>query len=131
VINSAIDTIHHANASGAIKDGEDAMLLFRHIAAEMTVEILWNCVTTKYDSWGHQNETRLLALKNLKQPHLPIYNAEHRPRLELPQPLFKPNLGEVMVGPKSDAFLEARLRAFLESHGLAHVSTTRSTALLQ
>ncbi len=94
----------------------------------MTVEILWNCVTTKDSSWRHQKETRLLALNNPRQPHLPVYNAEQRPRLELPQLLLKAKLIGVMVGPKADASVEAGLQAFLEGRDLAHVPITRSTA---
>jgi hypothetical protein len=130
VINSAIDTIRHAKSSGTIKNGHDARLLFQHIAAEMTVEILWNCVTTKDGVWSHQSETRLLALNNLRQPHLAIYNAKQRPHLELWQPLLKAKLMEVMVGPKADTAIEARLQAFLKGHNLAHVPITRSTESL-
>ncbi len=128
VINSAIDTIGHAMRSGAIKDGHDAQLFYQHIAAEMLVEILWNCVTTKDKSWSHQSETRLLALNNLREPHLTIHNAEQRPRVELPQPRLKTNLVEVMVGPKADAAVEARVRVFLDAHRLAYVPIIRSSA---
>jgi Protein of unknown function (DUF2971) len=126
VIDGAIDIIKQAQAMGAIRNGQDAQMLFRHVAAEMTVEILWNCVTTKGQNWNHQNETRLLALNNLKNPHLPIYNADKRPRLELPQPLLKKSIVEVMVGPNADAAAEERTRQFLKAHNLSHVPVTRS-----
>jgi len=85
-------------------------------------------VTTKDSSWSHQNETRLLALNNLKSPHLPIYNAENRPRLEIPQPLLKKSIVEAMVGPKADGATEERIRRFLKARGLAHVPVTRARA---
>jgi hypothetical protein len=125
-INDAISTIQEAQKSGAIKDGKDAKSLFDHMAAEMTVETLWNSVTTKDSSWTHQNETRLLALNNLKTPHLKIHSADERPRVELPQPLLKQCLSEVMIGAKADVGMDARVRAFLDSQGLAHVPVTRA-----
>jgi hypothetical protein len=81
VIKEAIDTIKRAQAAGAIKDGQQARLFFQHMAAEMRVETLWNSVTAKDNFWSDQNETRLLALNNLKDPHLKIHNAALRPRL--------------------------------------------------
>jgi hypothetical protein len=69
-------------------------------------------------------------LNNLRQPHLPIHNAEQRPRLELHQPLLKAKLMEVMVGPKVGASVEAKMRAFLEGRDLAHVPITPSTSSL-
>src|SRR5262249_50291673 len=126
VIDAAIDTIKQAYAAGSIRNGQDAQMFFRHMAAEMTVEILWNCVTTKDSNWSHQNETRLLALNNLNSPHLPIYNAEERPRLEIPQPLLKKSIVEVMIGPKDDGAAEERVRQFLKAHYLSHVPMTRA-----
>lgn len=121
VINDALDTIKQAINRGLIKNGLDAQTFFRHIAAEMTVETLWNSVTTKDESWSHQQETRLLALNNLKQPHVKIYNKDKRPRLELPQPLLKENITEVMVGPQAQRDAEIRIRNFLDKHSLGHV----------
>lgn len=126
VIDEAIDTIKKTQKAGSIKDGQEARGFFQHMAAEMTVETLWNSVTTKHSAWRHQNETRLLALNNLKDPRLKIYNADKRPRLELPQPLLKQNITEVVVGPNAGAGAEMRVRAFLDSHGLAHVPVTRA-----
>ncbi len=126
VIDAAIDTIKQAHVAGLIRNGLDAQMLFRHMAAEMTVEILWNCVTTKDTNWSHQNETRLLTLNNLKAPHLPIYNADKRPRVEIPQPLLKKSIVGVMVGPNADRAAEERIRCFLEAHGLVHVPVTRA-----
>jgi threonyl-tRNA synthetase len=128
VIDAAIETIKQAHAAGSIRNGEDARMFFRHIAAEMTVEILWNCVTTKDIKWRHQNETRLLALNNLKEPHLPIHNVDKRPRVEIPQPLLKKNIVEIMMGPHADDAAEQRVRKFLEANGLSHVSVTRAGA---
>jgi hypothetical protein len=118
VIDDAIDTIQRTQKAGVIKDGQDARSFFRHIAAEMTVETLWNSVTTKDSSWSHQNETRLLALNNLKDPHLEIHNADKRPRVEISQPLLKENITEVMIGPNADAGAEKRVRTFLDRHDL-------------
>jgi hypothetical protein len=112
-----------------IKDGQEAKLFFQHIAAEMRVETLWNSVTTKDNSWSHQNETRLLALNNLKDPHLTIHNATVKPRLELPQPLLKQSLTEIMIGPNADAGAEIRVRAFLDRNRLSHVPVTHSRFL--
>ncbi len=126
VIDEAIDTIKRTQKAGSIKNGQEARIFFQHMAAEMTVETLWNSVTTKDSSWSHQNETRLLALNNLKNPSVKIHNADKTPRLELPQPFLKQNLTEVMVGPNADGGAKIRVRAFLDSHGLAHVPVTRA-----
>jgi hypothetical protein len=67
----------------------------------MYTEILWNCVTTKDDTWKHQNETRLLLLDSQKTPRLAVVKAE-RPRVELVQPRLRSSLVEVMVGPRED-----------------------------
>ena len=128
VIDAAIDTIKQAYAAGSIRNGQDAQMFFRHMSAEMTVEILWNCVTTKDTNWSHQNETRLLALNNLRSPHLPIYNADKRPRVEISQPLLKKSIVEVMVGQNADGVAEERVRRFLKAHGLSQVPVTRARA---
>jgi hypothetical protein len=128
VIDAAIEIIRQAQAAGAIRNGQDAMMFFRHMAAEMTIEILWNCVTTKDQNWSHQNEMRLLALNHLNNPQLPIYNSDKRPRLELPQPLLKKSIVEVMVGPNADSAAGERVRQFLENHGLSHVPVRRAGA---
>jgi hypothetical protein len=126
VIDEAIDTIRRTQKAGSIKDGKEARVFFQQMAAEMTVETLWNSVTTKDSSWSHQNETRLLALNYLNNPRLKIHDADKKPRLELPQPLLKQNITEVMVGPNADAGAEVRVRAFLDRHGLAHVPVRRA-----
>jgi hypothetical protein len=129
VINEAIEVIKRTQKAGSINNGQEARLFFQHMAAEMRVETLWNSVTTKDISWKHQNETRLLAFNYLKNPQLKIYDADRRPRIELPQPLLKQSITEVMIGPKADAGAEGRIRTFLDQHGLAHVPVTLATAL--
>jgi hypothetical protein len=84
VIDEAIDTIKRTQSAGSIKDGQEARAFFQHMAAVMTVETLWNSVTTKDNSWAHQNETRLLALNNLKNPRLKIHNADKKASLRAP-----------------------------------------------
>jgi hypothetical protein len=130
VINDAIDTIKRTQAAGSIKDGTEARLFFQHMAADMRVETLWNSVTTKESKWRNQNETRLLAMNYLKAPHLKIHNAGIRPRLELPQPLLKRSITEVMIGPNADPGAELRIRAFLDQHGLAHVPITHARSAI-
>lgn len=126
VIDEAIATIKSMHSAGNLKAGPDTRLFFQHMAAEMGVETLWNCVTTKDDSWSHQNETRLLALNYLKAPHLEIHNASRRPRLEIPQPLLKASITEVMLGPEASVSTEADVRRFLDAQNLHHVQVTRS-----
>ena len=100
----------------------NAKITVREIAAQMYVEILWNSVTTKADKWSHQNETRLLAVNNRKDPQLKIVNGEVRPRVELPQPLLRPNLVEIMLGPKCEAGARDRIRKVLDDLGLGSVT---------
>lgn len=128
VINSAIDLVGHVRDAGLIREWPDARAFFRRIASEMYVEILWNCVTTKDDSWSHQEETRLLALNHLRKPYLEIHNAPQRPRVEIRQPLLRSNLEEVMLGPLSDASAQDRIKAFLNEQGLSKTRVTRSSA---
>ena len=82
------------------------------MAAEMYVEILWISVTSKDSKWGHQSETRLLAVNDLQAPKITIHNADTRPRVELPQPLLKKNIVEVMIGPKADDAAKDRVKIF-------------------
>jgi hypothetical protein len=96
----------------------------------MYVEVLWNSVTSKADQWSHQVETRLLALNYLPKPKLKIQNAKKRPRVELPQPLLKPNIVEVMLGPRMDDQANAKVRAFLDENDLKHVPITVAKAQL-
>jgi hypothetical protein len=98
------------------------------MAAYMFVEILWNSVTTKSDKWSHQIETRLLAVNDLKNPHIEIKNAPARPRVEIPQPLLKANITEVMVGPKADDDAIASVRKILDDNGLPKVPVTSASA---
>jgi hypothetical protein len=94
----------------------------------MHVEILWNSVTSKTDIWAHQRETRLLAINDVRNPKLPIYNAAVRPRVQLPQPLLRKNISEIMLGPKAGDHAKARVEAFLKDKNLSHVPVT-STSL--
>jgi hypothetical protein len=98
------------------------------MAAYMYVEILWNSVTTKSDKWSHQIETRLLAVNDLKNPHIEIKNAPARPRVEIPQPLLKANITEVMMGPKADDDARAKVRQFLDDNNLSSVAVTSAAA---
>jgi hypothetical protein len=124
VIDSAIWTVKEAFRRGLLLKASDEDEFLRHMAAEMYVEILWNSVTSKSTEWAHQRETRLLALNDLRNPKLQIHNAEKRPRVELPQPLLKPNVTEVMLGPKADEATKVRVRKFLDEHHLPHVPVT-------
>jgi len=96
---------------------EDEKEFLRHIATEMYVEIFWNSVTSKASKWSHQCETRLLAVNDLRNPKLEIHNAAERPRVELPQPLLKKNIVEVMLGPKAEDAAKIRVRTFLDEIG--------------
>jgi hypothetical protein len=129
VIDSAIWTVKQAYQNGLLK-AQDEEEFLRNIAAEMYVEILWNSVTSKADKWSHQRETRLLAVNDRKNPKVEIHNADKRPRLELPQPLLKKNIVEVMLGPKADDAAKARVRNFLDENQLSHVPVTLATAEL-
>jgi hypothetical protein len=125
VIDAAAEIIKQAHAAGSIRTGKDAAAFFQHTANEAMVEIIWNCVTTKASKWSHQNETRLLAFNNLRTPRLPIHYAKKR-RVEIPQPLLRQSMLEVMIGPKADDAADERVRQFLKMHGLSDVSVTRA-----
>jgi hypothetical protein len=75
-------------------------------------------VTNKSDKWSHQIETRLLAVNDLKNPHIEIKNAPARPRVEIPQPLLKATITEVMMAPKADDDATANFRKMLDDNGL-------------
>jgi hypothetical protein len=128
VLDRALEVIHNLQNNGAIRNGRDAMHLFRHMAVEMMVEVLWNCVTTKDESWTHQNEIRFLALNNLKTPHLKIHNKDVRSRVELPQPQLKKHIAEIMIGPNADPSMEEKIKRFLDLHDLGHVPITSTAA---
>jgi hypothetical protein len=130
VIDSAIWTVKQAYRTGLLLKAEDEEEFLRHMAAELYVEILWNSVTSKADKWSHQCETRLLAMNDLRNPKLEIHNADKRPRVELPQPLLKNNIVEVMMGPKADDLTKVRARTFLDQNQLPHVPVTAATAQL-
>ena len=106
---------------------EDEQNFLREMAAEMYVEILWNSVISKADKWSHQSETRLLAVNDLRNPKIKIHNADQRPRVELPQPLLRKNIVEVMLGPKADEAAKVRVRTFLDENQL-RVPVTASAA---
>ena len=114
-IDSAISIVKEAHRAGLLVKAEDEEEFLHHLAAEMYVEILWNSVTSKADKWSHQCETRLLAVNDLRNPKLEIHNAEERPRVELPQPLLKKNVVEVMLGPKADDAAKARAAIMVEN----------------
>jgi hypothetical protein len=126
VIDSAISVVKQAYREGVLLKAEDEQEFLRSVAAEMYVEILWNSVTTKASKWSHQIETRLLAVNNLRNPQLEIRNAGVRPRVELPQPLLKSNLMEVMLGPKADEATKVQVRTFLDENNLSQVPLTVS-----
>ena len=73
---------------------------------------------------------RLLAVNDLRNPKLEIHNATERPRVELPQPLLKTNITEVMLGPKADDAAKIRVRTFLDQNQLPHVPVTVAAARL-
>jgi DUF2971 family protein len=85
-IEPAFTLIEQVEAGGWLRTKEEAATFGKHMTAFMYPEILWNCITTKESKWSHQNETRILARNFLKNPLLPIVNAE-RPRVEIVQPL--------------------------------------------
>lgn len=85
-------------------------------------------MTTKADKWSHQAETRLLAVNDLKNPGVVIKNAPKRPRVEIPQPLLKANITEIMMGPKADDDTRTKVRQFLDGNGLEKVPVTSAVA---
>ncbi len=127
VVDSAVQTIKQAHKQGLLLKAEDEEAFLHLMAAYMYVEILWNSVTTKSDKWAHQLETRLLAVNDLKNPGIEIKNAPARPRVEIPQPLLKANITEVMMGPKADDVARANVRKILDDNGLASVPVTSSS----
>jgi hypothetical protein len=126
VIDAALALIEQVQRRKRLCSGEEATIFCRRLAASMYTEIIWNCVTTKDTKWSHQNEMRLLARNFLKDPKLPIVNAEVRPRVELVQPRLKQSIVEVMVGPKADEVAVERVRTALSSRGLEKVRVTRA-----
>lgn len=124
VIDSAISVVKQAYREGVLLKAEDEDEFLRHMTVEMYVEILWNSVTTKASKWSHQNETRLLAVNDRLNPQLEIRNAEIKPRVELPQPLLRDNVSEVMIGPKAGEGATTRIRAYLDGNGLSKVPIT-------
>ncbi len=126
IIQSTLDFIKREHLAGSIPEGRIAQALFRRLLAEMYVEVLWNCVTSKSDDWRHQNETRLLVLNRLKDPHLTVSNDRDRPYVKIPQPTLKRSLREVMVGPAADEGAEDNVRAILTKQNLGGIPVTRS-----
>jgi hypothetical protein len=126
VLNAALALIEQVQRRKWLRSGEEAMWFCRHLASSMHTEIIWNCVTTKDTKWSYQNEMRLLARNFLKDPKLPIVNAEVRPRVELIQPRLKQSIAEVMMGPKADQDAQKRVRDGLASRGLGHVPVTHA-----
>ena len=127
IVDSAVQTIKQAHKQGLLLKAEDEEAFLHLMAAYMFVEILWNSVTTKSDKWSHQIETRLLAVNDLKNPHLEIKNAPARPRVEIPQPLLKANVTEIMMGPKADDDAKAKVRKILDDNGLPDVQVTAAS----
>jgi hypothetical protein len=128
IVDSAVQTIKQAHKQGLLLKAEDEEAFLHLMAAYMFVEILWNSVTTKSDRWSHQIETRLLAVNDLKNPGIEIKNAPARPRVEIPQPLLKTNITEVMMGPTADDDARAKVRKILDDNGLPNVAVTSASA---
>ena len=124
VVDSAVETVRQSYKQGILLKAEDEEAFLHLMAAEMYVEILWNSVTTKAEKWSHQSETRLLAVNDLKNPGIEIKNAPKRPRVEIPQPLLKANITEIMMGPKADDDSRTKVRQFLDGNGLEKVPVT-------
>jgi DUF2971 family protein len=124
IVDSAVQTIKQAHKQGLLLKAENEEAFLHLMAAYMFVEILWNSVTTKSDKWSHQIETRLLAVNDLKNPHIEIKNAPARPRVEIPQPLLKASITEIMMGPKADDDARAKVRKILDDNGLPNVQVT-------
>ena len=129
VIDSAVETVKQAYRQGLLLKAEDEEAFLHLMAAEMHVEILWNSVTTKADKWSHQAETRLLAVNDLKNPRIKIKNADKRPRVEIPQPLLKSNITEIMMGPAADDDTRAKVRSFLDDNDLPGVAVTSAATI--
>jgi hypothetical protein len=79
VVVDAAAVIARAQRRGWLKSKEDAVEFCHLLRVTMYTEILWNCVTTKDDTWSYQNEVRLLLLDSLKKPKLTVVNPERRP----------------------------------------------------
>jgi hypothetical protein len=128
VVDSAVETVKQVYKQGLLLKAEDEEAFLHLMAAEMYVEILWNSVTTKADKWSHQAETRFLAVNDLKNPGIEIKNAPKRPRVEIPQPLLKANITEIMMGPKADDVTRTKVRQFLDDNGLEKIPVTSAAA---
>jgi hypothetical protein len=128
VVDSAVSAVKQAHRLGVLSKPDDEEAFLHLMAAYMYGEVLWNSVTTKADRWSHQAETRLLAFNDLKNPQIEIKNGDKRPRVELPQPLLKSNITEVMMGPAAGEDAKEKVRAFLDGNGLPSVPLTFAAA---
>jgi hypothetical protein len=128
VVDSAVSSIKQAHRLGVLSKPEEEEAFLHLMAAYMYGEVLWNSVTTKADRWSHQAETRLLAFNDLKNPQIDIKNGDKRPRVELPQPLLKNNITEVMMGPSADDDATAKVRTFLNDNGLPNVQVSSAAS---
>jgi Protein of unknown function (DUF2971) len=124
VFEAAFGLLKQVRGAGTLRTREEAMTLFRHLAARMYPEVLWNCVTLKDNHWSNQNEVRLLARNFMNKPRLAIVNVETKRWVEIPQPQLRKSLIEVMIGAKADSLAPARMRKLLLSCGVPSVPVT-------
>ncbi len=128
VVDSAISSVKQAHRLGVLTKPEDEQEFLHLMAAYMYGEVLWNSVTTKAERWSHQAETRLLAFNDLKKPEIEIKNRDKKPRVELPQPLLKSNITEVMMGTRAGDDTKAKVRTFLNDNGLPNVPVSAAAS---
>jgi hypothetical protein len=120
-IDHIFGLLEDARQRSLVETSSAGLALMKVMAASMNVPLIWNSITTKSEGWEHEHESRMLAINDLKNPHLPICRREDgRSYVAIPIPLRKPGIiTEIMVGADADSGIEDAVAKLLRSVGMS------------
>lgn len=93
---------------------EPAKQLFRELASNAHIPVIWTSLTTKEPKWSHENETRLLVVQDKRAKEKHRIFRPRRPYIEMRIP--KSCFTEIVLGPRRTTEI-SEVKALLTAYG--------------
>lgn len=124
-VSEAIDEAIRAFEAGAtfISSPAEERSFGKELARQLAAPLLWYAATSKHEAYAHENETRLLAVNDIRKlapfTETRVRGSSLVPYIPVPLRVRSPGaLKKIILGPASRDFADDAVLALLRRHGL-------------
>lgn len=132
-MSKAVEIIRQEIENGNIKSADEGDAMLRTLAATLSVDILFNAISTKHPAYQTEREVRLIMVTDASHagPITATRPSGSRlvPFVKIDMPIRAPgNVSEIVIGPAADGEAEHAVKSMLNRFGLASgIQVRRST----